>query len=358
MTLRLALLAVVLAGPLAQRVDAQPRGQESFLTRAVFLDSELWVLSDAGQLFRLTAGSTRATRERLPEPAHDLCLVDGRPAVLTCQAKGCGTWTLRLHTGSTWSVAATVPRVDDRLVGLACGAAPVLLTTRRLIPLDGAALRPVVLSEPIDPRGVASLHADADSVFAGLNHGEFGGGLQQIDRATGRVRRIERNSSGELCGGPLNTECDPVTGIAAEPGRPECVVAAVGLVHFTPRGRLIEVCGDQVRRLFLKPYGKTPRTERPNLKDDEPAESVAFFGLVRDGDTLWTAGIDGIYRVDRNGVHMAATMPRFERIGPFDVSFAVPGVALVLTQVNRRLSISGAVPMLAPRVSATPSPVR
>jgi len=35
------------------------------------------------------------------------------------------------------------------------------------------------------------------------------------------VSAIERNTSGELCGGPLNTECDPVNGIAAEPQKPE-----------------------------------------------------------------------------------------------------------------------------------------
>ena len=40
MTRRLALLAVFLAGPLVQHVDAQARGQETFLTRAIFVDGE------------------------------------------------------------------------------------------------------------------------------------------------------------------------------------------------------------------------------------------------------------------------------------------------------------------------------
>jgi hypothetical protein len=355
MTRSLAFLAVFLAIPLAQRVDAQPRGQENFLTRAVFVDNELWVLSDAGQLTRIKAGSNRPTTERLPEPARDLCLIDRRPAILTCRAKRCDTWTLQRHTGSTWAVAAILSRADEQLLGLVCdGPQPLILTTRRLIAIDASKPDSVVLSEPIALRGVVSLHAGANAVFLGVNHGEFGGGLRQIDRATGQVRRVEHNSTGELCGGPLNTECDPVTGVAGWPGRPECVVAAIGLVHFRPRGRLVEVCGEHVRRLYVKPYGDQPGTQGPNGKSDEPAASVAFFGVVRDGDTLWTAGIDGIYRVDRSGVHTVASLPRFEKVGPFRVSFAVPGLALVLTDVNQRSSISGAVPMLVPRSPAVP----
>jgi hypothetical protein len=340
MTLRLALLAFCLAGPSVHRVDAQPRSQEAFLTRAVFVESDLWVLSDAGQLSRITAGSTRAVREDLPEPARDLCLLDGRPAVVTCPAKGCGAWTLRRHTGAAWSVVTTVPQADDRLLGLVCSTSSLqVLTTRRLIAIDGGAPHPIALSDPLAPRGVVSLHANARSVFVGVNHGEFGGGLQTVDRASGRVRRVEHNSTGELCGGPLNTDCDPVTGVAAAPGRPECVVAAIGLVHFRARGRLIEVCGDQVRQV-----------------SPESAESVAFFGLTSDGQTLWSAGTDGIYRIDRNGVHRAATMPTFAKVGPFDVSFALPGVALVLTLVNQRASVSGAAAMLVPHVSTEPAP--
>jgi hypothetical protein len=213
---------------------------------------------------------------------------------------------------------------------------------------------PVVLSEAIPRVGVASVHGNATTVFVGINHGEFGGGLRRIDAASGRVSVIERNSTGQLCGGPLNTECDPVTGVAPVPGRPACVVAAVGLHHFISRGRLVEVCGDSVRRLYFKPRGDTPRSGTAGREEDEGLESVAFFGLVGDGETLWSAGTDGVYRLDREGVHFAAPLPRFETVGPFAVSFAVPGVALVLTQINQRSSISGAVPMVAPTRRAAP----
>ena len=30
--------------------------------------------------------------------------------------------------------------------------------------------------------------------------------------------------------------------------------AAIGLVHFFPHGRIVEVCGNEVKRLYFEPY--------------------------------------------------------------------------------------------------------
>src|SRR5262249_54436131 len=49
------------------------------------------------------------------------------------------------------------------------------------------------------------------TIYVGFNNGEFGGGLQNIDLTTGTVVEIERRDSKNLCSGPLNRECDPVT---------------------------------------------------------------------------------------------------------------------------------------------------
>lgn len=54
-------------------------------------------------------------------------------------------------------------------------------------------------------------------VFVGYNAGEFGGGLQRIDRTTGIVSNID-DIDGDLCGGNLNPACDPVNGLATIPG--------------------------------------------------------------------------------------------------------------------------------------------
>src|SRR6185295_5454288 len=112
---------------------------------------------------------------------------------------------------------------------------------------------------------------------------------------------IERNASGELCGGPLNTGCDPVNGIVTAPWKPTCVVAAIGLVHFESSGRLVEICGDTVRRLFFRPLARGAPRQNTSTDDEKDSATVAFFGLTRVGEEVWAVGIDGLYRMDAKG---------------------------------------------------------
>ncbi len=224
----------------------------------------------------------------------------------------------------------------------------IVLTTRRFIDPGRAKKSDIFLSEKLDVGMVASVHVTPDQVFVGINAGEWGGGLRRIDRRSGRVKVIERNMSGSLCGGPLNTACDPVNGIASEPWKPECVAVAIGLVHFEPHGRIVEVCGDQVQRLYFKPYGQQA-SGASEKEGDEPFRTVAFFGLTRVGDALWAVGLDGIYRIEASGAARSIPLPAFKTIGDICVSFAIPQFVLVLTNVNQRRSISGSVPMLVAR---------
>jgi hypothetical protein len=348
----IAWVVALLVAPLAQRalcVEPEHLDQESFLTRALFFDGELWVLSDGGQVFRIKDGNEVPVEHPVPEFAGDMCLLDGRPAVVTCPKKACNTWTIRRWDNGKWSVASTLRNQREELVALSCDTPkPLLLTSRRLVELDGPQPRSLRLSEELHAGLVASTYATPDRVFVGINAGEWGGGLRYINRRTGKVTMLQSNTTGEGCGGPLNADCDPVNAITGEPGRPDCVVAAIGLVHFSPHGRLVEVCGDRIRRLYFNPYGSESRTSGRRGKD-EPSETVAFFGLVRTGETLWAAGIDGIYKVESGKVERSAPLPSFKKVGPFNVDFSLPRLVLVLTSVNQRRSISGSVPMLVPR---------
>src|SRR5882757_5832348 len=47
---------------------------------------------------------------------------------------------------------------------------------------------------------VTSIHVAGDRVFAGINAGEWGGGLRRIDRKTGKVSVIEK-TNGDSVGG-------------------------------------------------------------------------------------------------------------------------------------------------------------
>jgi hypothetical protein len=355
MTVDVAFLGLLLAlcvalMPLgASALEKKRPGQGSFLTRAVFADGRLWILSDAGDLSSLAESADRWTEEGLPDPVFDLCLQDGHPLAVTGKPEGDNVWTLRRWIDGAWSAGTTVPTEGDDLIALDCAAGGItLLTTRRIIEVDGHKQAAVALSGKLIPGLVASVYGTPDQVFVGVNAGEWGGGLRRIDRRSGQVTAIERNASGGLCGGPLNSSCDPVNGIAAEPWKPGCIAAAVGLVHFVPHGRIVEVCGDRVERLYYRAYEEQASASRP-ISGDEPFSTVAFFGLVRVGDALWAAGIDGIYRVGEGSTARSIPLPRFERIGDIYVSFELPDLVLVLTDVNQRRSISGSVPIMVPR---------
>jgi hypothetical protein len=337
---------------LVQVVQPRRSGQENFLTRAIFVDGRLWLLSDAGELSSIIEGTDARFDASLHEPALDICARNGHIEALTCDRPGCKAWKLRRWAGDRWSVAATLASTGDGFVALDCAATTTVLTSRRIVELTGRGEKSVPLSEELEKMsyaGVTSALVTADQIFVGVNRGEWGGGLRRIDRQTGKLTVVESNVSGDLCGGPLNTACDPVNGIAPEPWKPGCVAAAVGLVHFSPHGRIVEICGDRVRRVYFKAFDSSRSRLPSQALSDEPFETVAFFGLAQAKDSLWASGIDGVYQLKGEDAVRFFSLPKFKIFGNIGVSFDLPGLILVLTGVNRRLSISGNVPMLIPR---------
>jgi hypothetical protein len=153
--------------------------------------------------------------------------------------------------------------------------------------------------------------------------------------------------SGELCGGPLNTDCDPVNGLIVSPWRPSCVVAAIGMVHMMSHGRIVEICDKSVRRLYFKPLD--PQPPRNKVDNGEPASTMAFFGVVRLAGAMTAVGLDGIYRFNEPQSPQFQSMPHFENKSGYRVNFDLPGIALVMTEANARASLSGSVPLIAVR---------
>jgi hypothetical protein len=326
----------------ASEIEPVRVGQESFISRAVYFDSKLWLLTDAGTLSNIVDGSGTQLAVPLPEPASEMWICDGELMVLTEARHEGESWTLRKRSHESWIIVATIPRDRDDVVGIgSSGKTVVLLTTRRMIDLVGGDQRSIVLKWPKErTAGITSVLVKIDSVLVGFNAGEWGGGLRRIDRKSGNISTIGHKAENEPCAGTL-AECDPVNGIAMEPWNEGCAAVAIGLIHMMAHGSIVEVCGSAIRTIYSKPYSKLYR--------DDHYSTVPFFGIIASNHKLLAVGSDGLYKIGPEGTVEVSALPKFERIGNVSVSFAVPDVVLVVTGINQRHSVSGSVPMLVSR---------
>jgi hypothetical protein len=365
------LLAVPLLAfqsPIEKHEEPEDTGS---IKRAVWADDRLWILDDLGHVLTVPQDKADLEHESIPEPVIDLALWGSHPAVLTFPKDGDTTRTVRRRLDGKWVETATFEADKERIVGLwDHGADATVVTTQRLIELHEGKQDSVPLSEtlvvtamvkayrsieyekPLQASGVMTGLVTDDYVFVGVNIGEWGGGLRRIERKTGRVTVFDVHPADQVCRGILAKDCDPVTGLAVEPWNPKCIAASVGMSHFTSRGRIVEVCGDRVQRLYFRgageeSIGSTSKSE--SSSDGEPSQSVGFFGVVRAGDDLLAAGTDGIYRMQRDGSVAKEPMPKSQERGGIRVSFGLPHVVLVWTTINGRLSVSESVPMLVSR---------
>ena len=318
------------------------------VVRAVFARDRLWLLHFDGSLASLDPDGAKPEAVATTGKIVEICKSANRLTAVVSDNRG--AWTLQQRSSDRWVVIARMATDKDTLVAVDCvgGGKITLVTNRRLLEVQGGAVHSLRLKQELPPQFVnGTALATDDAVWVGLNVGEWGGGLRRINRSDGQVATIERNQSGELCGGPLNTSCDPVNGVAVSPWRPSCIVAAIGLVHMMSHGRIVEVCGKEIRRLYFKPLA--PQPPHDTVDDGEPASTVAFFGLAYGDHTLWAIGIDGLYRFKEPQSPEFRPLPKFQNKGGYWVSFDVPGIALVMTDVNQRASMSGAVPIMAVR---------
>jgi hypothetical protein len=330
-----------------RRENESPR-KDSNVSRAAFAEGRLWLVTDDGGLTSLAEGEKARRAEGPGGKVLDICTGRGGFRAVSGEwAKG-GQWTLWRREGGAWRRERSIPREDDALVALSCrGDEAVLLTTERVI----EAGRSVTLAGGLRmPRVKAVVHETPDYLFVGLNSGEWGGGLVRIARRSGRAVTIERNATGGLCDGPLNTHCDPVHGIATLPWKPDCVAAAIGLIHMLAHGRIVEVCGTRVEQMFVQASERS-RTDPRYLAEVATGRygSVAFFGLGAVGDALVAVGSDGLYRIDRTGAASYRPWPRFTDVDGLLVSFELPDAVLLVTTINGRAAVGWYAPLLVPR---------
>lgn len=315
--------------------EADWRRTDLFFEQGAYAEGRLWLLDLDGRLYSLAEGEPLVSPERIGEPLLALCASAGRLFAVGGPREGARRWTIRRREGRSWPVIATVAARGETVIAFSCADGRLLLlSSRRIIEASAPGMPAAPLSDRLFGLPATTIFLDAPAgTYIGISVGEWGGGLHRIDPRTGRMTTIESNLSRSLCGGPLNTECDPVNGLLAAPGRPDCILATVGSLYGM-RGRIVRVCGDRIERLYLRPY---PMRGYPNeiAEDGEPNTTVPFFELAAFGDGGAIAlGLDGVYRLLRSGAVRRDPPPRFRRLGGVLVSFDDPDFVLVARGID------------------------
>lgn len=237
---------------------------------------------------------------------------------------------------------------DEPLALVNSGSDSVVLSVQaiRIFSADKRTWRQIKLKGKL--RGGFQETADSptsgDSVYVGFNTGEWGGGLQRVDLRTGVISDVERRDTKELCAGPLNSACDPVTGVIPDPQNKNCILAAVGLVHMFSHGRILRVCGNDVSLVFEKSH----KVDGFAGKKWEITE--AFFGLVPTVDGgFWGITSGALYHFGADGTKKQEyALPKLKPVSGIYLSRELPGVVVVRTDANWAVSVSGYTPLLIP----------
>ncbi len=206
------------------------------------------------------------------------------------------------------------------------------------------------LSRALDvggPTSVSSSLISGNSLYLGLNAGEWGGGLMTIDLRTGEIELLGRRQDNKWCDGPLDHACVPVTGLAPDPIRPGCLLASIGLSHLLTHGRIWRICDRKIEVVFERPIESPMTFMARKLREVRPdarrgsINTEAFFGIVATSPReVWAVGRYGLYRYDGKSWRRHA-IPELQPHQDFMVSDAIPGLFLLTTSRNARVSMSG-----------------
>ena len=213
------------------------------------------------------------------------------------------------------------------------GGETAVLSQETLLRFQDGEWHPIDLATPLRGwPGTNVLAGDGTIAYIGYNFGEWGGGLQGIEVATGRVFEVKG----------LARDLDPVTGIARDPSRPDCVIASVGLMHMIARGKILRVCGEEATVIFEEAVPPPTDPAVIALPHKWP-----FFDAVAD-DNYWSAVSFGILVSGNERVTIKAEIPDLAPWHGLDLAVVGTKLIVLSTEINRRHSLSGSTPLLVP----------
>jgi len=323
------------------------------VSKAVNFDGRLWLLGSTLSEDRANGGlislnlSNNSSEVHFNKDVIDIGVTDGSLWIL--QRSGDGTFVVSTLDGRKFREIARLNGLnDEQPIALINREGVVVLLSQsginslsredgqwHFVKIQGKLRRGVQMA-------VASV-ANGRWIYLGYNMGEWGGGLQRVDLDTGVVSNIERRDKPGLCEGPLNSDCDPVTGLVVDSQNPGCVLASVGLSHiFMWQGRILQVCGETVTVVWSKPTtggldGKSDMTE-------------PIFGLATASKgSFWAITPRALYRfsADRSFDKQYA-LPKLRSVSGIYLSTELPGAIVLRTDVSWAVSTSGYTPLIVP----------
>ena len=317
------------------------RPSEPDQVEGLLIDETLWLRDSRGGLQGIALGQGTSLRY-FAAGVRDIVLFDGT------------LWILRVRAGDARRFSVEVWRRGE-FIPIYDGSferqdAPYVLTPihERLavigprkadvIAADGSKDAPIIFSEPtlVPFSASAVVTSDGNSLYIGRNSGEWGGGLVSVDIASGTVSTIDRRDSDDLCAGPLNSDCDPVTDLIPDPRNRHCVIASVGLQHLGgASGRILRVCGSKVDVLYQQPFDRhaiVPGTE-------------PFYHLATQNGGFWAASPEGLYFFEK-GSFRKHSYPTSSVVAGIGLSQKVPGVILVDERPDWRADGNGDAPLI------------
>jgi hypothetical protein len=324
------------------------------IKKVLFASGRLWILALDGTL------TTIDLKRGEPEVVAPEKLVldiyrssSGDLYILSAASETSTVMHIWQQAPTSWTDEAEIRRAtNDAVLGLKEYRNRLLVLTQHKIYLrdDNAQWRTVTIKPGLGGAYQTPFAAtDSGYIYLGLNHGEFGGGLLQVSIDSGQVRKLEKRDKPDLCAGPLNSECDPVTGVIRDPADPSCVIASIGLRHFMESGRLIRVCNESVSVVFSKSFREIAAEDKVESADKVSLDHAteAIFDLVPGEKDYWAVTGRGVYRFTPGEAPTFHAMPKLRTLAGITLSDDITNVIVVSTDINWAASLSGYTPLLA-----------
>lgn len=313
--------------------------------------SLLWILGADGNLFTLDLQSKQLNKIDFDGIVSDIEVNSGKDFYLLGQKKNSSSILQILKKdGDLWQEFPAIQLSKNNTTELTTRSTgitfykekPLVLTDKIIYSLqDTGEWKSVNLKTTNKFYHQNKLTATDDGfIYSGLNNGEWGGGLQQIEITSGKVKTIEKIEKSKICGYPLDKGCDPVTDVIRDPENSSCVIAAIGLSHMLEHGRLLRVCGSEVSVIFSKTY---------NLKfgDRDIEQTEAFFDLIGGNQSYFAVTQKGVYQFPIGEKEKFFQLPKLKEMAGVWLSDEIPNVVVVSTDINWAASLSGYTPLFA-----------